>query len=80
MSNQVETSEEVRGSHFRLSVMAGLLIIGPLWLTGWLLLKLFVFFDGACLLRLVGAPFFSTVVPHNVDIVYRLFVWFDAAC
>ena len=47
MSNQVETSEEVRGSHFRLSVMAGLLIIGPLWLTGWLLLKLFVFFDGA---------------------------------
>jgi uncharacterized membrane protein len=27
--------------------MAGLLVIGPLWLTGWLLFTLFVFFDGA---------------------------------
>ena len=40
----IETSG---GSHFRLSFMAGLLVIGPLWLTGWILLKLFVFFDGA---------------------------------
>lgn len=40
--------KEITGrSHFRLSIVAGLLIIGPLWLTGYLLLKLFVFFDGA---------------------------------
>ena len=43
----IETSATGAGSHFRLSFMAGLLVIGPLWLTGWLLLKLFVFFDGA---------------------------------
>ena len=42
-----DTSNETGSSHFRLSFMAGLLVIGPLWLTGWLLLKLFVFFDGA---------------------------------
>lgn len=47
MSESVELPEDGRGSHFRLSIMAGLLIIGPLWLTGWLLLKLFIFFDGA---------------------------------
>lgn len=42
--SHIETSS---ASHFRLSFMAGILVIGPLWLTGWLLLKLFVFFDGA---------------------------------
>lgn len=42
-----EVTETSGGSHFRLSIVAGLLIIGPLWLTGYLLLKLFVFFDGA---------------------------------
>ncbi len=43
-----ETPESSQsGSHFRLSFVAGILVIGPLWLTGWFLLKLFVFFDGA---------------------------------
>lgn len=47
MSKDNIASEPSTRSHFRLSFMAGLLVIGPLWLTGWLLLKLFVFFDGA---------------------------------
>ena len=47
MSNESLQSESSNRSHFRLSFMAGLLVIGPLWLTGWILLKLFVFFDGA---------------------------------
>lgn len=47
MSKDNIATETSTRSHFRLSFMAGLLVIGPLWLTGWLLLKLFVFFDGA---------------------------------
>ena len=45
MSEDTPT-ESNSASHFRLSFMASLLVIGPLWLTGWLLLKLFLF-DGA---------------------------------
>lgn len=47
MSKEVGQIESSGGSHFRLSFIAGLLVIGPLSLTGWILLKLFVFFDGA---------------------------------
>ena len=38
--------------------------------------KLFVFFEVACLLCLVGASVLITVVPTDVDIMNVLFVFF----
>jgi len=78
MSNETVQVESSGVSHFRLSFMAGLLVIGPLWLTGWLLLKLFVFFDGAIrILPIAWQPetVFGTDIPGLGIVLSLLFVY-----